>query len=417
MPEFPLSMMPEPVQNLAQEVSVSMSVPVDLVAVACLGAMTSCTSGRFVVDIDGDWTVGASAYLLVLRGSGGKKSPTMKLVYGPLRAAQADLWTQWQETDKESRGPSPRVLMRGNATGEGLGLHWAATGGKAHICDSEGAWWSILAGRYSANPTWDEILSGWDGDVYEVTRAGRPSFVVEQAWLSLCTLVQPAAVVDLVEQPKARDLGIIGRLLACQPGDVAVDVRAAATSGETMERWARWITGCAYTYWAFRAPERIGMTPDAREVLYGIEEQYITEAAPGGPLHRFEAWAKKAAGHAVSLAAIVSRCDRLDKGYVAPLSAEDMATGASLMEYFAAMLPTSFPAAEPPGLVDARKITEWVGRQDGEWTRREVWHAHRDAFGTANEVVPAVDFLADLGAIKAGERDSWRTVDVTSLPT
>jgi hypothetical protein len=431
-PEFPLAALPEPAIRLCEETAHSMSVPIDMVGVACLGAMTACTSGRFRVQIDPDWTVGTSCYLVVLWRSGGKKSPTMKLVYQPLRDLQAEMHDAWSVQDRDARGPSPRVLLRGNATGEGLGLRWAETGGKAHIADSEGAWWSILAGRYSKNPTWDELLSGWDGDVYEVTRAGRPSFVVEEAWLSLCTLVQPAAMSDLVAQPRADDLGLLARLLAAAPAEVPVDVRAPSVSTRTLGRWGSWLSTCAQSFWGRRHAGTIRMTPAARELLHLVQQEYVDASQPDGPLARWPAWASKAAGHVVSLAGILSRCELASSGSDALLSEVDIADGAALVEYFAGMLPFVFePGAGAPER-DARKIAPWIGRQSSEWDRRTIFRAHqhgRDRFDTAEAMQPAIDWLLDVGAIEvsgqtaagASPRDGerwqvYRLVDAEQLP-
>jgi hypothetical protein len=403
-PEFPLAALPEPAIRLCEETAHSMSVPIDMVGVACLGAMTACTSGRFVVQIDPDWTVGTSAYFVVLWRSGGKKSPTMKLVYQPLRDVQAELHEWWSVQNRDARGPSPRVLLRGNATGEGLGLRWAETGGKAHIADSEGAWWSILAGRYSKNPTWDELLSGWDGDVYEVTRAGRPSFVVEEAWLSLCTLVQPAAMADLVGQRRADDLGLLARLLTAAPADVPIDVHAAPVSTMTLGRWGSWLSMCARTFWGRQHAARIRMLPDARALLREVQQQYVDAAGKDGPLHAWPAWASKAAGHVVSLAGILSRCNRVHgTGYEQPLTAVEVADGASLMEYFARMLPHSFVPPDGPAQEAAKRLSGWIGRQKGEWTRQMAWQPHREGrerFDIAADLQPALDWLVDVGAIE-----------------
>lgn len=416
LPPFPVEVLPDPAARMASDLARSMSVSPDMTAIACLGAMTACTSGRFTVKVDSDWHVGASVYLLVMRGSGSKKSPAMKLVYRALRETQAELYLRWQGMDKDDRGPSPRVMIRGNATGEGLGLHWQATGGKAHICDSEGAWWSILAGRYSKNPTWDEILSGWDGDTYEVIRAGRPSFVIEEAWLSLCTLVQPEALSDLAAIPAAKDLGIMGRILAAAPPDVPVDVRSPSVDRTTLEVWGRWISACALTYWAMPEPHSIGMTPDARELLYDVQERYLADAADEGPLAEHQSWAAKAAGHVVALAAIVSRCEKVSLGYGQPLNATDLAVGISIMDYFAAQTPHCHPGPPDPTAKVVAKITPWIHRQTGSWSRADAWRANRSTGHASADIQPALDRLVDLGELTYEGTDERRRTYAKVVP-
>lgn len=399
LPEFPLMYLPAPAVALAEELAVSMSVAPDMTAMATLGAMTACTSGRFVIQVDPDWSVGTSVYLLATRGSGGKKSPAVKLAYRALRQTQADLWDLWKIQDKDSRGPSPRVMIRGNATGEGLGLHWQSTGGRAHICDSEGAWWNILAGRYSEHPTWDEMLSGWDGDTYEVIRAGRPSFVVEEAWLSIFTLVQPTALNELAAKPQAEDLGILARILATSIPDVPADVRAPSVSAETLANWGAWISTCARTFWGLSRPFNIRMTGSARDLLYDVQQEYIDLQEDGQLLARHRSWANKAAGHVVALAGIVSRCERIQSSWGEPLTVEDLLAGISLMEYFRARVPECYPSAPTPGQREAALLTPWIRRQAAPWGRRDAWRGRRGITPTAADLQPAIDHLLDLGAI------------------
>lgn len=407
---FPYELLPPEVSCLVGQLGTAMCVPHEMVAVASLGAMLACTSGRFVAAVEPGWEVGASAYLVHLRRSGGRKTPTMRAVYAPLRRRQNELHREWGLQDEEGRGPSPRVVVKGNATGEGLGLRWRETGGRLHIADSEGAWWDILAGRYSDHPTWDELLSGWDGDDYEVIRSGRPSFIVPEAWLSACLLVQPGALDALASQPRAEELGLLGRLLVSAAEDVPLDVDVPACTTDALDAWDRFISSAAQTFWGLAEPQRIPLMPDARELLDDVRMVY--DARERADLAHCPSWASKAAGHAVSLGLCVSRCELTRVGWGSPMSAADMAVGAGLMEYFADQAKRNYPTAPSPNAAAARQVGPWVAAQEDMWSRREMYRAHRRAFpGGAVECQGALDLLADQGIIEeAGQAERGAVV-------
>ena len=203
----------------------SLSVPVDLAALAALGVISTAIAGAVEIQLKSDWKEPANLYLVGIARSGEGKSPMLTKLEAPLleierdrqeqfRTVQADAETQRAILEKRRRSainegkdddaykaardlddlPAlalPRLVAH-DATPEALVKLLSENGGRLGVISDEGGEVFELSFRYgnSGRANLGIYLHGWDGRRYVEDRAGRDPRTIDRTTLTMALMVQ-----------------------------------------------------------------------------------------------------------------------------------------------------------------------------------------------------------------------------------
>ena len=284
---FPVAVLPGAVKAMVCAVADSLSVPVDLAALAALGVISTAIAGAVEIQLKSDWKEPANLYLVGIARSGEGKSPMLTKLEAPLleierdrqepfRTVQADAETQRAILEKRRSkainegkdddaykaardlGGLPALalprLVAHDATPEALVKLLSENGGRLGVISDEGGDVFELSFRYgnSARANLGIYLHGWDGRRYVEDRAGRDPRTIDRTTLTMALMVQQVVVTDLLADARATGRGLAARYLWSYPTS-KVGMRPVDTPSipfDTSQEWSdlvacwrKWLTG------------------------------------------------------------------------------------------------------------------------------------------------------------------------------
>ena len=248
----------ETLYHTINEVQANIQVPVELVLMTALAALSISCQNLIDVQLPIDNTVPTSLMLLLIADSGERKSTVEKKLFASIREfehAQFDLYTEqlaeWEMADSvvqqkqkglkdtirklASKGldtsneeeqltemalkrvspPKKFKLLYENATSEALFSGLSNDFPAAGLVSSEGA--NIF--KSTAFKDFGKQNAIWSGEDIVVDRVKGESYRIRDARLTVFIMVQPAILQDYLETQgrNARDSGLLARALMYQP--------------------------------------------------------------------------------------------------------------------------------------------------------------------------------------------------------
>lgn len=274
---FPTEHMPPVFANMIKAVAANKQVPEDLPALLGIGVTSTLAGPRIAIDRGNHWIEPLNTYSCVGMDSGTGKTPAEKDVTWPLRRIQKRLsadYQAWvdqrvdeldlQRADYALRGKDgaaeanrleeeirdlkkgrdtahPRLLYGSDITVETLPVRMADNGDAASIIDSEGEFFGILAGRYSAGvPNLGIGLKAYDGDWYDVNRLSRTAKPLSRAILTLALGTQPTVLAEVAKSRPMVERGLLARFLLAIPVSLlgTRTAEGAAYDQDAMDAWS-----------------------------------------------------------------------------------------------------------------------------------------------------------------------------------
>lgn len=239
IPDFPLSTLPEPFQDLVEAGADALPCAPDFIGVPLLALAGAAIGSGRVIEIQEGWTEGANLYAVTVGRKSSKKSPALKLAMDAVRAEQERKIEQftrdrekyehdmheWEASRKTKDKPDPLDplvdLFTTNTTVEKLADMLAQGRGVALIQDELIAWVTGL-NQYKSGRGNDRqfYLSAWSRAVYKGDRKNNTNpngttYVREPA-LTVVGGIQPAVLPDL-SGTLTYDDGFVDRLLWTWP--------------------------------------------------------------------------------------------------------------------------------------------------------------------------------------------------------
>lgn len=250
LPDFPLSLIPDPLADWADALARNTETAVDLAATLSLAVVSAATAGKVVAQLGDGWRETLSLYLLVALPSGELKSPVFRAAIEPIvkyekrLAIAANETIAIQQTERDvlemalrrakseaaaAHGASQELnlkvqecrrrlnaarvqalpqLLASDLTPQGLIRTLAEQDERLAIMTDEGE----LAETLRAPGGIDIFLKAYDGSAYRVNRAGTASVHLEQPSLVLAATIQPALARQLTNSAAFRERGLLGRM-------------------------------------------------------------------------------------------------------------------------------------------------------------------------------------------------------------
>jgi replicative DNA helicase len=458
-PAFPVDILPTWMGDMAKEIAEALLVPVDLPAVAILGALSTVTQTKLRATVTGtSWSEDTNLYLMCGFPSGGGKSPAFAAAMAPIEKFEAARIEEMRPVIEEAEmrfeilskrakdqqegavkksvsiedaikakaeatdvaiPPSPAFIVE-DATPEALGQHLDECGGRGAILSSEGDLVDDFAGRYATQGKGAPLgvyLKPWGGESIRVKRVGRGLIRMASATLTICVMPQPILIRRLGENSETGERGLNARFLYSVPAtnigwrDYESLLRPAnsdvrQTYEDTLVRIAERFARCSF-------PLILRTTPEATARWISWMNETEQRMRPGRDLEGMSGWVAKLRASTLRLAALL----RLAGGdQVEQLDEIDLERAFVLADYWIAhykAVHAVWVASEEVGLERAYQIVKWALDHDQhEFSVRDVFQSlKRKGPGGKNE--PVEEFVAPLQYLVD---TGWLRAD-TSFPT
>jgi hypothetical protein len=384
-PSFPLETLGEQLHDFANEASTALQVPVDLVAMELLGALSTAVGRRVVFEVRPGWTESSSLYLMSLLHSGERKSQADKEVFGPLRrfereerdrraagrvralsrldvlkkradaalalAAKTDSREPFElETNERAASDARQALedckvppvfsiFIDDATPEAIAERISALGFAA-CASPEGELMAVIAGRYSRNsePNLGVLLKAHSRDAMVVTRRSAPPLELDAPVLSIALAVQPDVLAYCASKPGFVGRGVMSRFLYSLP-DSMVGVRRSATplSEAARVRWSSLVLELARDVGFQDGAEDVTVRFSAAASALAIEFADRLEprlARLSGDLGHTGGWGSKLTGALCRIAGLLHFAEHRGAGLSLEVGSDAVTRALEMADYF-----------------------------------------------------------------------------------
>jgi hypothetical protein len=442
---FPVDAMPDWMADYILAVAEFTQTPLDLPGCIALAALSAAAGGKAAVEVRRGWREPVNLYVVVALPPGSRKSAVFAAMTAPLFVAERRLTEVARKRVAEAKltrriaaraaelsasaaeeGGRPEALagaitdamtaeaitvpvlprlVADDITPEAAASLLAEQGGRLAVLSAEGGIFATLAGRYSSGaPNLEVFLKGHAGDLLRVDRKGRPSEHVEAPALTLGLAIQPELLADLDAMPGFRGRGLLARMLYALPKNTVGARRIGpdpvpddiALRYET-ELYARVLRLADRTDRAV-----LRLTPEAHDLVLGLEARIEPRLGPGGDLEHVADWASKLIGAVVRIAGLIRLAGRgVDDA--ALIDGATVEAAARLGHYFLGHALAAFDhMGADPVTDDARAVLAWIERTCAtRFTRRDLFTAVRSGrFRKVADLDPALELLESHGHVR-----------------
>ena len=442
-PPFRTELLPKVLADMAQAVADNLSVPVDLPAIAGLGAASACACGRAKVAIRDGWEEPCQLFLMVVMGSGEGKSPTFRKMTNTLFEQQAEenlrrnvqiaqdaaaidaLQARKSQAIKKGRTEEAKEMAReiaetpvmhpmrrfvgGDVTPEALPEVMQENGGATSILDDEGELLELLSGRYQERPNLDALLKGYTGSVISITRRGR-SVVVNNPALSVLLLAQPYILKTLLTDERMVGKGLLARFLISEPEPVR---EYPETEPPVPEAKAREYNATLHKLMTME-PVSLSLSPEARDIFFDFRTEWRKRQWEDWEPLKTSDFVGKIGANTARLAGLIHLME--DAGD--QVQAGTMRRAVELMRYFIAhtlrLVDEGCKLSKPAQEVLRLLLKTAEPEQKERAIKRKLMQ--RKAFPTGESVDAALNELEKRGYIKKGkESGTGHTAAIVTL--
>lgn len=440
---------------MAQAVSTSLQVPVDLPAWLGMAAVSTAIGGRRAVSPKPDWTEPVTLYTMPVAAPGEMKSPALSLMGKPIyaeeeRRREADKVAVVRDRrnrkmveasvaeaenrvikakDSVARSKAKQNLEAAYSELEDLGdplVHTqlvaddttpeaaidliAEQGERLAVLSTEGSFLGNIGGRYSKSANPEIALKAWSHETHSVNRKSGPPVLLKRPNLSLGLAVQPGFLTGMGETGDVFEArGLMARFIFAMPTS-RVGERSYDSEPIPAEVSAAYNTAIGRMMQAIHDdPEYRVMSLDqkAQDLFRSFWEELEPRHKAHGDLAAVEGWAKKLPGQVLRIAAVLAL---YEEPTTLTVSGEVMDDAISLVPYLiqhARLVADLMSEERQSKLGPARAVLDWMRRTDqrGRFAAKDVEKAVRgQKWCTAMEDVD--------GALSVLEHAGWvRRID------
>ena len=230
--DFPLGVLPDPIQGYANAQAEAMCVNPAMIAQPALITCAGAIGNSRHINIKSNWTEPVTLWGMVIQASGMLKSQSQEKALVPAFRKEKDLkqeWekdlAKWKEKDNDERGPKPRRERRlvNDATVESVALlHDNNPRGLLLYRDELAGW----LGSFNQYNKGDSDLQKWiefyESRPVQVDRksSDRPALFIEHPSVSVTGTIQPEVLEDRLSALHFQS-GFVARTLMCEPPERA----------------------------------------------------------------------------------------------------------------------------------------------------------------------------------------------------
>ncbi len=450
LPAFPVDALPPLVAEYAKAVAEAHAIPVDLAALACLGALSVVVTGAVEVELAPAWREPANLYLLGVADVGEAKTPTWAEVGEELFAiergrqeraapkiaeaeAMASIARQrakdTQQEAARAKGdkrqvaeglareaateaatlvvPTPPRLVAMETTPEALVKLADVNRGRLGMWADEGGEVFAMMSRYSGDgkANLGACLKGWDGKPYSSDRAGREAIAVPKLTTAMVLAVQPQVLRDLAQDKANRGRGVLARFLYSLPRSNVGNrptVRRPIPD-DLRDRWRKLLRDLAAEAEGKDTPVVLELTSAASERFATWRAKHEPRLHPNsGDLRGIRDWGNKLPGQVGRLALVlsVSSVGSLRQ----PISEETTTNTLTLADYFTPHALRAFGAMEAdPATAGAVEVLAWLETREDRlatFTRRDAMRARPGRLPNSEAAEAVLRLLEDTGWVQ-----------------
>lgn len=424
VPDFPVDIFPDWVQQFVKAEAEALQVPVDLPAMLVLAASSALTGGRVKIRARRGWTEPVNLYVEVTAGSGERKSAVFDAVMAAIqryeqervegqraelsaakvtkkiqekrvertaaaaakdahdKAAQQDAIEQQKILDALVV-PAAYQLVADDATPEAVANLLAEQGGRIAVLSAEGGVFGIMAGRYSGDkrPNLDVFLKGHSGDQLRVNRIGRVADFVDDPAITMGLTVQPSVLMSLAEASDLSSRGLLARFLYSCPTSrlghrksrpTPMDEHVGRTFSDNLHTLAKTVERESFT---------LALGKDADEALAAFQDALEPRLGEDGDLNHISLWACKLAGQSLRVAAHLHLLGEYAREPVGTVVAKEAMTDAIRLGHYLiahSIIAHDLMAKADPTLALARRVLRWLLKERPRtFSKRECFAALR----------------------------------------
>jgi replicative DNA helicase len=440
-----------------QSEAIATQTPEDLAALLALSVLATCSQRRWRVRIKDGWSEPLCIYVAVVLAPGNRKSAVFRAASDPLyeweaaqriaieaelaaaattaaiaekklRAAEAragkdgdpsaidDAMTAARElADAQAEVPTIPRLVTSDATQEAVARLLNEQHGAISVMDAEGCGpVALMLGRYSDGAAAvDVYLRGHAGDALRVDRVGRDPIIVDHPRISMGITVQPAVVEQLGERRELRGLGLLARILWCQPQSTVGkrDVDPPSVPSELVARYHQAIHALlGRDALADGELSDVAVSREAWMKLRSFMEELEPRLAESGDLAPIADWASKLAGAVARVAGLLHIATHGGPGHRA-ITADTMTAAVVIGRYLLAHARKVLGqmGASDPVLVDAKAMLSHLRqRKVTAISRRDLHQALRKGyegrFRRAEDLDAPLSMLVERGWVRLREQ-------------
>ena len=452
-PPFPVEDLPGWTQEFVTALAHTTQTPPDLAGTLTLAVLAACSGGRVDVEVRENWAEPLNGYFVVVMGSGESKSPVYTKTVAPLVAYERELQiaaqpdiiecvTRKAVADKRAKQAiddaakaktnraeaedyarsvneeaseivvpaDPRFIVE-DMSPEKLVSMLAEQNGRLALISEEGGSFGAMAGRYESkkggtSAGLDVWLKAYDGAPIRVDRIGRPSDMVDHAYLTIGIAAQPAVIRGLMSDPEMRGRGLLARFCYSIPPAVVGyrDMRALPFTEAMQESWNSRVLTMART---LTVGGRIVVSYEAEEALTQYMETIEPRLRQAADLYAAADWCNKLRGRIARIAGWLHLGDHFDKGWSDRLV--DVQTMRRAIRFGSYYLSHALVAFDLMGSDDNRDRMRYILRLFEErpekfaepFTSRHVHsHSNRSAIPTSFDAKTALAELVECNWIR-----------------
>lgn len=456
-PAFPVDALPGYVAGYVLGLAHQFQTPVDMPAVAALGALSACAGGRVEVEARPGWREPANVYLMCFSDPASRKTGIVRGPVEPIRKAERRLQaimepqhvearTRWSIADKAAEKavqsasaasdaqeraaleekaveerrraneivvpPLPRLLAE-DATPEALLGLMADNNGRSAIIAAETDALDTLVGRYSKAANLTVILKGHSGESHHTDRKGRAAEHIEHMNLTLMLMGQPSVLQKMVENTEFAGRGVLARLLVAVPNDT-VGYRTPGTEPvhpDVARHYAEEVEALALRLAGVREdPFGDVVVDDDQEQLpvlcfsrpadarlLEIEQEIEPQLREDGALGDLTGWGGKLAGATVRLAGLLHLAEH---AVTELIEVETVERAWEIARYFTEHARIAFRKVGLIGDTNAHRVLQYLQEhQPKEFSVRDLHNALKGSrrFAQAVFVSNALEVLEEKG--------------------
>lgn len=276
LPSWPTHVLPEPLREMVEAVSVATQTPPEMAALLGIAVLAAVTHPDTEIEVKQGWREAVAVWAAVAMPPAERKSAVLQLMTDPLKNLEKDraiaarktqithdaktkiLKSQLRKLEKaceieaaqtaaldlanheDERPVSPRYYVD-DCTPEQLAHVMKEQGGRCAVLTAEAGIFGLLAGRYQTAPNLDLYLKGHAGESVRIDRRSHDPIMIERAVLSMGLAIQTSVIEGLAGSPEFRGRGLLARFLYSFPVSKVGhrEIAPPPVSRETKEKWAK----------------------------------------------------------------------------------------------------------------------------------------------------------------------------------
>ncbi|MEF9903701.1 YfjI family protein [Streptomyces sp. P9-A2] len=396
---------------MAQAVSDSLQVPVDLPAWLGMAVASTAIGGRRTVSPKPDWIEPVTLYTMPVAAPGEMKSPALGLMAKPVfeeqkrrRLEDSSAVARDQQdrriaeacvSDAESKvikaaDPAkrqnaralldaardelealgePRVftqLVADDTTPEAAADLIAHQGERLAVLSTESSFLGNVGGRYSKNANPEIVLKAWSQEPHAVNRKSGQPLLLERPNLTLGLAVQPGFLTGMGETGDVFEArGLMARFIFSMPvsrvGDRVYDTDPIPT--DTSKAWGARIKAMMERIWDDDEPQEMQLDAAAKRSFREFWEALEPRHKAHGDLAAIEGWAKKLPGQVLRIAAVLTLFENPESLIVPGDVMDDAVALVPYLIAHARLVSDLMSAERQSKLGPARAVLDWLRRK------------------------------------------------------